>query len=83
MTEINTEEYTDDKIKLHNLYVIGDILTRLTGTVKIVTDELEDDFRESEEKIRNEVIDEILDMLEFNIDRINEYLGELRSSILK
>lgn len=83
MTGINTEEYIDDKIKLHNLYAIGDILTRLSETVKIATDELEDDFRESEERIRNEAIDEILDMLEFNVDRINEYLGELRSSILK
>ena len=26
---------------------------------------------------------DILNMMEFNIDKINDYLGELRSSILK
>ena len=28
-------------------------------------------------------IDSILNMMEFNVDKINDYLGELRSSILK
>ena len=83
MTEITTKEYIDDKIKLHNLYTIGDILNRMSETIKIATDELEDDFRENDEKLDNRSIDNILDMMEFNVDRINDYLGELRSSILE
>ena len=83
MTEITTKEYIDDKIKLHDLYVIGDILNRMSETIKIATDELEDDFRENDDKLDNRSIDSILNMMEFNIDKINDYLGELRSSILK
>lgn len=83
MTEITTKEYIDDKIKLHDLYVIGDILNRMSETIKIATDELEDDFRENDDKLDNRLIDSILNMMEFNVDKINDYLGELRSSILK
>lgn len=83
MTEITTKEYIDDKIKLHDLYVIGDILNRMSETIKIATDELEDDFRENDDKLDSRSIDSILDMMEFNVDRINDYLGELRSSILE
>ena len=83
MTEITTKEYIDDKIKLHDLYVIGDILNRMSETIKIATDELEDDFRENDDKLDNRSIDSILNMIEFNVDKINDYLGELRSSILK
>lgn len=83
MTEITTKEYIDDKIKLHDLYVIGDILNRMPETIKIATDELEDDFRENDDKLDNRSIDSILNMMEFNVDKINDYLGELRSSILK
>ncbi len=83
MTEITTKEYIDDKIKLHDLYVIGDILNRMSETIKIATDELEDDFRENDDKLDNRSIDSILNMMEFNVDKINDYLGELRSSILK
>ena len=83
MTEITTTEYIDDKIKLHDLYVIGDILNRMSETIKIATDELEDDFRENDDKLDNRSIDSILNMMEFNVDKINDYLGELRSSILK
>lgn len=83
MTEITTKEYIDDKIKLHNLYAIGDILNRMSETIKIATDELEDDFRENDDKLDNRSIDSILNMMEFNVDKINDYLGELRSSILK
>lgn len=83
MTEITTKEYIDDKIKLHDLYVIGDILNRMSETIKIATDELEDDFRENDDKLDNRSIDSILNMMEFNVDKINDCLGELRSSILK
>lgn len=83
MTEITTKEYIDDKIKLHDLYVIGDILNRMSETIKIATDELEGDFRENDDKLDNRSIDSILNMMEFNVDKINDYLGELRSSILK
>lgn len=83
MTEITTKEYIDDKIKLHDLYVIGDILNRMSETIKIATDELEDDFRENDDKLDNRSIDSILNMMEFNVDKINDYLCELRSSILK
>lgn len=83
MTEITTKEYINDKIKLHDLYVIGDILNRMSETIKIATDELEDDFRENDDKLDNRSIDSILNMMEFNVDKINDYLGELRSSILK
>lgn len=83
MTEITTKEYIDDKIKLHDLYVIGDILNRMSETIKIATDELEDDFRENDDKLDNRSIDSILNMMELNVDKINDYLGELRSSILK
>ena len=70
MTEITTKEYIDDKIKLHDLYVIGDILNRMSETIKIATDELEDDFRENDDKLDNRSIDSILNMMEFNIRRI-------------
>lgn len=83
MTEITTKEYIDDKIKLHDLYVIGDILNRMSETIKIATDELEDDFRENDDRLDNRSIDSILNMMEFNVDKINDYLGELRSLILK
>lgn len=83
MTEITTKEYIDDKIKLHDLYVICDILNRMSETIKIATDELEDDFRENDDKLDNRSIDSILNMMESNVDKINDYLGELRSSILK
>lgn len=55
----------------------------MSETIKIATDELEDNFRENDDRLDNRSIDSILNMMEFNVDKINDYLGELRSSILK
>lgn len=77
MTEITTKEYINDKIKLHNLYVIGDMLTRMSETVKIATDELEDEFRESEEMLDVEAIHSIVYAVKSNLDTILYYLCKL------
>ena len=80
MSEITTEKYIDDKIKLHNLYAINDILNRMSITVSI--DELENDFDECD-ALDDSAIAKITDMIQFNINKIEDYLCELGCTIKK
>ena len=80
MSEITTEKYIDDKIKLHNLYAINDILNRMSETVDFSIDELENDFDECD-ALNDSAIAKITDMIQFNINKIEDYLCELGCTI--
>ena len=82
MSEITTEKYIDDKIKLHNLYAINDILNRMSKTVDFSIDELENDFDECH-ALDDNAIAKITDMVQFNINKIEDYLCELGCVIKK